>query len=187
MTGGGRAAVFLDRDGVIIPESPGYVLSPAHVELLPGAADAIGRLTRAGMPVVVVTNQSPIGRGLLTEGALDAIHARLQELIGLSGGSVSEFCFCPHLPDAGCDCRKPRPGLLREASRRLGIDLGASYLVGDQEADIQAALAAGCAAILVLSEQTVPRPPELADSCTVVADLAAAVDVILGDRVAAGQ
>jgi D-glycero-D-manno-heptose 1,7-bisphosphate phosphatase len=157
-------AVLLDRDGVITRRRDDYVTSPDEVEVLPGSAEAIARLCAAGYRVAVVTNQSAVGRGLMTMDTLETIHRGLDAVIRAAGGEISEYLVCPHLPDAGCDCRKPRPGLLLEAGRRLGVDLDSTFMVGDQPSDVIAALAAGCRPIL-LEENT--------------AGLAAAVDLIL--------
>jgi histidinol-phosphate phosphatase family protein len=172
-------AVFLDRDGVIIRELPHYVLRSEQLEILPGATDAIARLHRAGYVVVVVTNQSPVGRGLLSVEELDAIHSDLGDRVRQAGGEIAGFFVCPHLPDAGCDCRKPRPGLLLQASARLGVDVRASFMVGDQRVDMEAAKAAGCRAILVLSGQTAAVPAAAEGIWQVAADLADAADLIL--------
>jgi histidinol-phosphate phosphatase family protein len=160
----GNRAVLLDRDGVITRRREDYVKSWDEVELLPGAAHAIARLCEAGYRLAVVTNQSAVGRGLMTMDTLDDIHRRLDAAIGAAGGGIDLFVVCPHRPETGCDCRKPRPGLLLEAGRRLGVDLGSTPMVGDQPSDIAAALAAGCRPVLVGGE---------------VPDLAAAVDLIL--------
>jgi len=179
VSSGGPAAVFLDRDGVIIRESPEYVLTPEDVELLPGAAEAIARLHRAGHPVMVVTNQSPVGRGLLTVEELEAIHSHLHDLVRKGGGVITQFFVCPHLPDAGCDCRKPRPGLLLQAGKQRGVDLRSAFMVGDQNADMEAARAAGCRGILVLSGQSATAPPASEGICHVAQDLGGAADFIL--------
>jgi histidinol-phosphate phosphatase family protein len=173
------AAVFLDRDGVIIRELPRYVLRSEDVEILPGAVEAIARLGRAGYPVIVVTNQSPVGRGLLTVEGLEAVHAHLRDLVRQGGGEITAFLVCPHLPDARCECRKPRPGLVLQASRRLGIDLRSSFLVGDQRVDIEAAKAAGCRSVLVLSGQTTAVPAAAEGIWRVAEDLRRAADLIL--------
>jgi len=170
-----RRAVLLDRDGVITRRREDYVKSWDEVELLPGAADALARLCEAGYRVAVVTNQSAVGRGLMTMDTLDAIHRALDTVVGAAGGEIDAFLVCPHRPDAGCDCRKPRPGLLLQAARRLGIDLATTPMVGDQPSDVAAALAAGCRPILV--GEDAPAPP----GCWVAADLAGAVDLILAE------
>src|SRR5262245_24047962 len=112
----GRRAVLLDRDGVLTAETGEYITRPEDLHLLPGAAEAVVRLNRAGWRVAVVTNQAGVGRGFLTLDALDAIHQKLQADLAASGGELAGIFFCPHHPDENCPCRKPRPGLLIQAA-----------------------------------------------------------------------
>ena len=148
--GSGLGAVFLDRDGVINENVDGdYVRSWERLRLLPGAVEAIAELTRAGFPIVIVTNQQGVGKGLMAASDVENIHTRLVEEIERAGGRVAAVRYCPHLAAAGCACRKPKPGLLVKAARELGLDLGRSVFVGDAVSDVQAARAAGCRAILV--------------------------------------
>jgi D-glycero-D-manno-heptose 1,7-bisphosphate phosphatase len=181
-----RPAVFLDRDGVINENVDGtYVHEWAAFRFLPGAVEAIAALSRAGYPVVVVTNQAGIAHGHLSATVLEEIHGRMVAAIRDAGGDVAAVLHCPHHPQAGCDCRKPRPGMLRRAADRLALDLDRSVLVGDHLTDVQAAHAAGCRAILVLTgrgraaSSLVAADPCLA-GVSVVADLPAAVQTILG-------
>jgi D-glycero-D-manno-heptose 1,7-bisphosphate phosphatase len=177
---GGGAGVLLDRDGVITRLREDYVKSWDEVEVLPGAVDAVARLCDAGYQVAVVTNQSAVGRGLMTMATLDSIHRGLDELFRAAGGEISGYLVCPHLPDGGCDCRKPRPRLLREAARHLGVDLASTYMVGDRDTDVIAALAAGCRPILLQADASPsPQPLDPAMRYPVAVDLAAAVDLIL--------
>jgi len=141
--------VLLDRDGVINRMRPDYVKRWEELELLPGAVEALARLSRAGCEVVVLTNQSAIGRGLTTRKQIDEIHRRLSAVVAQAGGRIQAFLLCPHTPVDGCACRKPAPGLLLRARDELGIDLARAVLVGDQLSDLEAARAAGCPAILV--------------------------------------
>ena len=147
-----RPGVFLDRDGTLI-EDPGYLADPEAVRLLPGAAEAVARLNRGGRPVVVVTNQSGIARGLLTEAQYLATEARLDALLAEHGARVAAHYFCPHHPEftGPCDCRKPAPLLFRRAAERLGLDLAASWWVGDRMRDVQPAAALGGRGLLVLT------------------------------------
>lgn len=152
-----RAAVFVDRDGVLTREDE-WVLRVDQVELLPGAAEGVRTLNDAGIPVIVVTNQSAIARGWLDEAGLAAIHARLAELLAAHGAHVDGIYHCPHHPTEGaselrrtCECRKPAPGLLLRAAREHTIDLTASWMVGDAARDIEAARAVGVHTALVLS------------------------------------
>ena len=174
----GLRDVFLDRDGVLIAERSSYVLHPDQVELLPGAGDAVRRLGAAGCRVFVVTNQSPVGRGLISLGTLRAIHRRLAILIGAAGGSIAGFFVCPHHPNDGCGCRKPAPGLLYAARDRAGVDLSRAVVVGDQLSDVVAAQRAGCRAVLVRNGARA-RACELTAAVPVFADLSAAVDAML--------
>jgi D-glycero-D-manno-heptose 1,7-bisphosphate phosphatase len=152
-----RRCVFLDRDGVI-NEEVDYLHDPDRVVLVGGAAEAIAALGRAGLAVVVVTNQAGIARGMYTERELAAVTARIGELLGRAGGRLDATYFCPHHPEAGvgagklaCRCRKPAPGMLEQAAAELGLDLARSAIVGDKATDLEAGRAAGCAAVLVRS------------------------------------
>jgi D-glycero-D-manno-heptose 1,7-bisphosphate phosphatase len=142
--------VFLDRDGTINAEV-NYLYRIADLELIPGAIAAIGRLNRAGMPVIVVTNQAGIARGRYTIADMEALHGHLQALLAEQGAHIDDFFFCPHHPDftGACACRKPAPGMLLTAAERYGIDLRRSWLVGDSAGDIEAGRAAGCRTVLV--------------------------------------
>lgn len=169
-----RPAVFLDRDGVINENLPEYVRSWEEFRWLPGAAAAMRRLAAAGLPIVVVTNQSGIGRGVIARDVVDDMHRRIGEEVELAA-----VMLCPHHPDDACDCRKPKPGMLRQAAVDLDIDLAASWMVGDHPSDAAAARAAGARPILVRSGRG--SADELAaDGAPVVDDLNAAVDLILG-------
>lgn len=141
--------VLLDRDGVINADSAEYVKSVAEWHPLPGSIDAIARLSRAGFGVVVVTNQSGIGRGLFDQAALEAIHTRLRALVAAAGGRLDGIYVCPHRPDEGCECRKPRPGLLERIARDFGCDLTGVPFIGDKASDVEAARAVGARPILV--------------------------------------
>ena len=150
MSRSGRPAVFLDRDGTII-EDLGYLGDPDRVRLLPGAAEAIGRLNRAEVPAVVVTNQSGIARGLLDETAYAATRARLDQLLADHGARLDGHYHCPHHPDltGPCECRKPGLLLYRRAAQDLGLQLAASWWVGDRLRDVEPAAALGGRGILV--------------------------------------
>ena len=150
----GRRAVFLDRDGVLSVEGGEYVTRPELLRLLPGAGEAVARLNAAGYQVFVFTNQAGVGRGCMTPQALDAVHARLKHEIARSGGSLEAIYACPHTPENGCECRKPRPGMLLQAAHEHAVDLTQSYAVGDTPRDIMAGQAAGCHTLLVLSGHT---------------------------------
>jgi D-glycero-D-manno-heptose 1,7-bisphosphate phosphatase len=182
----GQPAVFLDRDGVINENVGGdYVRSWEGFRFLPGALKAIERLTRAGYPIVVVSNQQGIGKGLMDSAAVDAIHERMLAAIRATGGDVTAVLYCPHLATDECECRKPKPGLLTRAADELGLDLAQSVFVGDAASDVAAARAAGCRPVLVLTGRGMEARAALdADGgygpVDVVADLSAAVELILG-------
>lgn len=136
-------AVFLDRDGVIIENPPSYVLSWDDVSILPGALDALRELHSRGLKIVIVTNQSVIGRGMISYDQAQSINQQLIEVIEKSGGHIEGLFMCPHAPDDQCDCRKPKPGLLLDAARGLDLDLSRSVMIGDALSDILAGQAAG--------------------------------------------
>jgi D-glycero-D-manno-heptose 1,7-bisphosphate phosphatase len=142
-------AVFLDRDGVINCERRDYVKSRQEFELLPGVLDALAILADLIHPVLVISNQSAVGRGLLTMDILNEIHSELRRSVETHGGRIDAFYVCPHHPDDGCSCRKPQPGLLLQAARDFELDLGNCIFVGDSVTDYQAASAAGCRSVMV--------------------------------------
>lgn len=146
----GRAAIFLDRDGVVIENRLDYVCSWDRVEFIPGALDALAELARIAPAIVLVTNQSAIGQGLLSMEEAHAINRRLVEVINLAGGRIDGVYMCPHLVADGCNCRKPKPGLLRQAARDLDLNLSRSVMVGDAVSDLQAGRAAGVGQIALV-------------------------------------
>ena len=171
----GRPAVFLDRDGTIIADV-GYLGDPDRVRLLPGAAEAIGRLNRAGLLAVVVTNQSGIARGLFDEEAYEATRRRLDRLLADQGARLDGQYHCPHHPELSgpCQCRKPGLQLYRRAAEELAIDLTASWWVGDRLRDVQPATALGGRGIVL--------GPAAGAPFLAAPDLAAAVTGILASR-----
>jgi len=186
----GKAAVFLDRDGVINNHG-GYVNSAADFVLLPGVAEAIRRLNHAQMPVIVVTNQGGVAFGHLSAAELTEIHDKMERELAREGARVDAIYACPYHPRgtvAGLDresrCRKPQPGMLEQASHAHGIDLLRSYMVGDMTVDIAAGREAGCTTLLVQtgiagSDDKMDVTPD-----ATVADLPAAVDWILDQATA---
>ena len=146
-----RAAVFLDRDGVINVNRADYVKSWDEFEFLPSTLAALRQLAVLELPVIVVTNQTIVGRGVTPRHVLDEMHRRMQHEVSLAGGRIDEVMVCPHRSDEGCACRKPRPGMILQSAERLSLDLSASFLVGDAETDVQAARAAGCQPVFVTS------------------------------------
>ncbi|MEU3826686.1 HAD-IIIA family hydrolase [Streptomyces sp. SID486] len=147
----GLSAVLFDRDGTLVADVP-YNGDPGRVRPLPGAAEAVALARSHGLATGVVSNQSGIGRGLLTVGQVLAVNARADELLG----GLDTWVFCPHAPDAGCACRKPRPGLVRAAAARLGVPAAACVVIGDIAADVLAAHAAGARGVLVPNAATAP-------------------------------
>jgi histidinol-phosphate phosphatase family protein len=142
-------AVFLDRDGVLTRDKPGYVKSVDELELLPGISSPLKALQDRGFLLIVVTNQSIIGRGLATDGELAAIHSELRSKLQKLGCKIDAIYFCPHRPEENCNCRKPGPGLLLSAADDFEIDLKDSWLIGDQDSDLEAARRVGCRGIKV--------------------------------------
>lgn len=136
-------AIFLDRDGVIIANRPQYVRSWADVEIFPQAIQALKNLNGLPFKIVVVTNQAGVGRGIISLGVAEEINRRLREVIEGAGGRIDGIYMCPHKPEDGCNCRKPRPGLIEQAARELSLDLSGSLLIGDTYSDILAGQAAG--------------------------------------------
>jgi D-glycero-D-manno-heptose 1,7-bisphosphate phosphatase len=172
--------VFLDRDGVInrkLPEGR-YVNSWDEFVFLPGVLEALADLADAGLRAVVVTNQRGVARGVVSEGVLDEIHRRMRAEIAASGGCVDAVYYCPH--EGGCDCRKPRTGMLERAARELGLDLAEAVLIGDRLSDIQAGAAVGATTVLVPSDVDEPAARAMADFVAV--DLIGAVRWVVGGR-----
>jgi histidinol-phosphate phosphatase family protein len=178
-----RAAIFLDRDGVINENRADYVKSWEEYRFLPGVFEPLRRLAQSPFAIVVISNQSPINRGILAQSEVEEINRRMIEEIQASGGRVDAVFYCPHRPDENCHCRKPRPGLLLQAAERFELDLSRSYLVGDALSDVEAALAVGCRPILVLTGLGREQLPLLRargyNGYQVAADLQQAVEWIL--------
>lgn len=179
-----RPAVFLDRDGVLNQNRADYVRTWQQVEFLPGVFAAMQRLAASPFVVVVVTNQSAVGRGLMTVDGLAVIHRGIVRQVQQAGGRIDAVYACPHGPDEGCSCRKPQPGMVLRAALDLGIDLERSYLVGDAVSDMQASLAAGCQPVMVRTGRGAKQVAGLAANglghVPVLADLGAAMAWILG-------
>jgi D-glycero-D-manno-heptose 1,7-bisphosphate phosphatase len=181
-----RPAVFFDRDGTLI-ENVSYLVDPAHVRLMPGAIEVLRKLRAAGFVCVVVTNQSGIGRGLLTEADLAAIHDELDRQLSAAGVAVDAYYHCSSVPHGDDPTvveyldRKPGPGMLLRAARTLGLDLSASWMVGDLISDVLAGINAGCRASILISRdaegpRVESRPGVEYDK---VDDIGAAVELIL--------
>jgi len=141
--------VILDRDGVINEDSDAYVKSVEEWKPIAGSIEAIAALRESGYEVAVATNQSGIARGYYSIEVLDAMHEKLRGLLLKMGSEVGPIAYCPHGPDDDCNCRKPKPGLLRQISEHYQFDLSGAYMVGDSLRDLQAGAAAGCQCVLV--------------------------------------
>jgi len=146
--------IILDRDGVINRDSLEYIKSPDEFLFIPGSIQAIVRLNQAGYTVAVATNQSGISRGFYDETILAAIHDKMHMHVEAAGGDIAFTAHCPHMPDAGCACRKPQPGMLHMISKQLGQSLEHAIMVGDRITDILVAKAAGVRPMMVLSSMT---------------------------------
>ncbi len=175
--------IILDRDGVINEDSEHFIKSPEEWIPIAGSLEAIARLNAAGYKVAVASNQSGIARGLFTRKTLDAMHQKMHTLLSGHGGHIDAVFYCPHGPDDGCDCRKPRPGLLEQAATQFNTSLEAVTVVGDSLRDIEAARAVGARVLLVRTGKG--RHTEalagLPGTVPVYDDLASAVDAILGN------
>ena len=143
--------VILDRDGVINHDSAEFIKNPDEWSPIPGSLEAIARLTQAGYHVVIATNQSGVGRGLLDMATLSAIHDKMHKALAHAGGRIDAVFYCPHAQEANCDCRKPKPGLLEDIARRFKIDLNGVPCIGDSLRDLQAAAQVQAQPILVLT------------------------------------
>ena len=168
--------VILDRDGVINLDSDQYIKSPEEWKPIAGSLEAIARFTQAGFRVVIATNQSGLGRGLFDMATLNAMHDKMHKAVNQLGGRSDAVFFCPHAQDAGCACRKPRPGMLLEIAERFNVSLAGVPAIGDSLRDLEAASAAGARPVLVLTgkgEQTL-KSGGLPEGTETHRDLAAA-------------
>lgn len=184
-----RPAVFLDRDGTI-NQDVGYLNHPDQLELIAGAAAAVRLLNRAGLAVVVISNQAGIAKGLIREEMMPVIHAAFVNMLAREGAAIDGFYYCPHHPEGTiapyartCDCRKPAPGLARRAASELGLDLGSSYVVGDKVSDVRLAHNVGASAVMVKtghgSHELQTYPADCGPPRYVARDLSDAVQWIL--------
>jgi D-glycero-D-manno-heptose 1,7-bisphosphate phosphatase len=182
MTLSARPFVLLDRDGTLNVERD-YLSHPDEMELLPGVPAALARLRALGFGLVVITNQSGIGRGYFSLDTVELIHQRLRELLAEQGAEIDAIYLCPHAPDESCDCRKPLTGMVDQAVAEWGFDPRQAFLVGDKEADIDLGRALGARTILVRTGWG--RDTERAGHCApdiIVDDLPAAVAWIEGQQ-----
>ncbi|WP_454691563.1 D-glycero-beta-D-manno-heptose 1,7-bisphosphate 7-phosphatase [Achromobacter aloeverae] len=175
--------IILDRDGVINQDSDAFVKSPDEWIALPGSLQAIARLREADWTVVVASNQSGLGRGLFDMATLNAIHAKMRREVAVAGGAIDAIFICPHLPDEGCDCRKPLPGMYRQIAARYDVDLAGVPAIGDSLRDLQASATVGCAPWLVKTGNGIKTMAKggMPEGTRVADDLAAAVDTLLGE------
>jgi len=176
-------AIFLDRDGVICENRSDHVKSWQEFEFLPEAKRSLAALSQLNLPIVVVTNQAIVNRGLASASAVEDIHRRMVAEITAIGGRIDRIIYCPHRPEDKCACRKPEPGMLLQAAQEMGIDLANSYFVGDAATDMMAARKVGCQSFLVLTgrgfQQLVPALRSVGNQFTVSRDLmGAATDII---------
>lgn len=148
-------AVFIDRDGTINVDID-FLISPSQIQLIPRSAEAIRDLNDLHVPVIVITNQSGVARGLLSEDDLHSIHRRMDEMLNPFGATIQDYYHCPHHPTEGidrykkeCDCRKPKPGMLTDAQKKYGLDLKHSYVIGDKSVDMKAGKSVGATTIQV--------------------------------------
>ena len=172
--------VVLDRDGTINHDSDEYIKSPSEWKPIKGSLEGIARLSQAGWRVVVATNQSGMARGLFDVAALNAIHDAMHRAVAQAGGRIDAIFFCPHAPEAGCECRKPKPGMLREIADRMNLDLADVPVIGDSLRDTQAAAAAGARPFLVLTGngRRTYETGGLPEGTLVFADLATAAEYL---------
>jgi len=181
--------IILDRDGVINQDSDTYIKSADEWLPIPGSIDAIARLSGAGYNVAVATNQSGLARGLFDLDDLEAIHDKMRELVEAAGGHIAGIYYCPHLPTAGCSCRKPAPGLLDAISEDFSTSLTNVVFIGDSLKDLQAGVERQCLPILLRTGKGAAYESQLADEANeqvrntqVHDDLASAVDYLLEER-----
>ena len=175
--------IVLDRDGVINEDSEAYIKSPEEWRPLPGSLEAIAALNAAGFHIVVVSNQSGIGRGLYSEATLAAIHSKMRAAVAAAGGEITGIYYCPHTPDDDCDCRKPRPGLLLQVAADFGVSLEGLPFVGDKTADIELARRVGARPLLVLTGYGRETTASLADSTLeTFPDLAGVASALLAEE-----
>lgn len=181
--------LVLDRDGVINEDSPDYIKSPEEWLPIPGSLEAISELSRAGWNIVVASNQSAVGRGMITVEMLNRIHAKMHRAVANAGGHISAVFFCPHAPEADCDCRKPKPGLLLDIARRYHVSGMQLIMVGDSKRDLQAVAALDGLPILVRTGKGVETEikGDLPANTLVFNNLAAVAAFLLAREAEKGQ
>jgi D-glycero-D-manno-heptose 1,7-bisphosphate phosphatase len=180
----GKGLIILDRDGVINYDSDDFIKSADEWRPVPGSLEAIAALTKAGFTLAIASNQSGIARGLFDQHALDAMHAKMLGLINDAGGRIGRVVICPHGPDDGCDCRKPRAGMLEQLARHFDTPLAGVPVIGDALRDLEAAAAVGARPILVRTGKglrTEAALPERFAGVTVYDDLATAAQALIDE------
>lgn len=173
--------IILDRDGVINIESPDYIKSPEEWIPIDGSLEAIAKLNKAGFRIAVATNQSGVGRGYYSHETLELIHEKMLSAVAAAGGDIELIRYCPHHPDDGCDCRKPKPGLFDQIARNLEASLEGVFALGDSIRDLQAAKVAGATPVLVRTGNGLKtlKNPDLSPDIPVYDDLATFVDQLV--------
>ena len=176
-------AIFLDRDGVICENRSDHVKKWQEFRFLPGAIASLVTLSKLGLPIVVVTNQAAINRGLVSTDVVEDIHQRMMDEVAACGGRIDRVFFCPHRPDQPCNCRKPEPGMLLQAAEEMKLDLAGSYMVGDAATDLLAGQRMGCRTFLVLTgrgiEQLLPALRSTSSHFTIARNLMGVTTQIL--------
>lgn len=176
-------AIFLDRDGVICANRADHVKNWQEFEFLPGAKKSLAALSQLNLPIIVVTNQAIVNRGLATTGVVEDIHRRMVAEITAAGGRIDRVIYCPHRPEDGCECRKPKPGMLLQAAQEMNLNLAGSYFVGDAASDLVAARQVDCQAFLVLTgrgfQQLIPALQSVGREFTLTRNLMSAANHIL--------
>ncbi len=176
-------AIFLDRDGVICENRSNHVKSWQEFHFLPEVKNSILALSQLGFPLIVVTNQAIVGRGVVTASIVDEIHQRMIAEITACGGRIDRVIYCPHRPEDNCYCRKPKPGMLLQVAQDMNIDLPRSYFIGDAATDLMAAQQVGCRAFLVMTgrgfQQLEPALQAMSGQFSVARDLKEAATQII--------
>ena len=179
-------AIFLDRDGVICKNRSDHVKSWQEFEFLPGAKKSLAALSQLNLPIIVVTNQAVVNRGLATASVVEDIHRRMVAEITAAGGRIDRVIYCSHRPEDNCECRKPKPGMLLQAAQEMNLDLAGSYFVGDAATDLIAARQVNCQAFLVLTgrgfQQLMPALQSVGREFTLTRNLMGAADHILASE-----
>lgn len=183
---GKLSAIILDRDGVINAETGYYVKTVSEWQFLPGSVEAIARLSQAGHRLFVATNQAGIAKGLYTEQTLNEIHQLMLDGVENAGGKIEAIHYCPHKDEDCCDCRKPKPGLLKQIEQQHNVDLSLAVMIGDNVRDLQAALSAGSCAVMIGQDNSPLEQHfgEKAKQIPMYKDLASFVDDLLNSRAA---